>query len=411
MSEELAKYLKTKNGLNRLFVKLKEKYISLGRYSGVVTLRNLSKEECIDIGNLLGYKLYENDTINVSYKELTKKFSETKYSDFSWEELLNAYFNEKIITKKSRLEINNKEEYRFFENIFESQKDTNLKNKLKKIISEKSDLYRYLRQRYYKDKTKLTFDINNILSLLNNIPKEPTPLAVYSAITGNPHYLDLNTTESKLFFKFLSYLKEEEYSNDKTKQINLLSLINVFTDPISNYVITYKLRGNDILNKLSDNKEILNLNLLNILNLEKIDTLEKKVYIFENPAMLNSLSEINVPIVITSGMPNLSLYKLLEKLEETGNKLYYNGDFDPEGLLIADKLKERFPNLKLFCYQEEDYNRLKSNKKISESRLKKLNLIFSQELEIMKKLLLKHKCSAYQEKNIDKIREYIQKDL
>jgi len=407
MSEELAQYLKSKKGLNRLFQKLKEKYVSLGRYSGVITLNNVTKEESIDIGNLLGYRVNEGDNIRTSYKELTKKFLETKYSDFSWEELLNSYFGENIISKKELLEINDKNEYDFFKNILDNNKDNIYINNLRKIINEKTEIYRLLKKRYNKNKTNLEIDINNTLLLLDNIPKEPTPLAVYSVITGNPHYLDLNTSESNLFLKFLSYIRNEEYPQENEGKINLLSEINVYTDPISNYVIMYKLRGNDILNKLSDNKEIVNLNLLNILNLKELDTIEKKVYIFENPAMLNSLHELDVPIVITSGIPNLSVYKVLEKLEESGNELYYNGDFDPEGLLIAEKLKRRFPKLKLFCYEKEGYNNIKSNKRISESRLKKLNLINETELQIVKELLLKNKYSAYQEKNIERIKEYI----
>ena len=108
MSEELARYLKSKKGLNRLFIKLKEKYVSLGRYSGVITLNNVTKEESIDIGNLLGYRVNEGDNIKTSYKELTKKFLETKYYDFNWEELLNSYFDQKIISKKKELEIGNR---------------------------------------------------------------------------------------------------------------------------------------------------------------------------------------------------------------------------------------------------------------------------------------------------------------
>lgn len=407
MSEELAEYLKSKKGLNRLFIKLKDKYISLGRYSGTITLDNITKEESTDISNLLGHRIKEGDTLKTSYREITKKILETKYHDFNWEELLNNYFDQKIINKKEKLEINDINELKFFQRILDNNKYNNYVADLKKIINDKNNLYRLLKQKYNKNKEKLEIDLNNILLLLNNIPKEPTPLAVYAVITGNPHYLDLNTSESNLFLKFLSYIKKEEYPTGTEGKINLLSEINVYTDPISNYVITYKLKGNDILDSLSNSREILNLNLLNILNLKKIDTTEKKVYIFENPAMLNSLHDLDVPIVITSGIPNLSLYKLLEKLEKSGNNLYYNGDFDPEGLLIAEKLKRKFPKLKLFCYQEEDYNISKSSRQISQSRLKKLNLISDSELLIIKEFILENKLSAYQEKNIERIKDYI----
>lgn len=407
MSEELAKYLKSKKGLNRLFIELKNKYISLGRYSGVVTLKKLTKEESIDISNLLGRRINEGETLKTSYKEITKKILETKYSSFNWEELLNSYFDEKIINKKKLLELNDKNEYDFFQNILNNNKDKIYVDELRKIINEKNELYITLKQRYNKDKSKLESDLNKILLLLNNIPQEPTPLPVYSVITGNPHYLDLNTSECSLFLKFLSYINKEEMPNDNEGKINLLSKINVYTDPISNYVITYKLRGNSILDELSDNKEIINLNLLNILKLKEIDTKEKKVYIFENPAMLNSLYELDVPIIITSGIPNLSLYKLLEKLENSNNELYYNGDFDPEGLLIADKLKKRFSKLKLFCYEEDDYINSKSKEVISDSRIKKMDRLEEENLQTIKDLLLKNKRSAYQEKNIDRIVKFI----
>ena len=407
MSEELANYLKSKKGLNRLFIELKNKYISLGRYSGVVTLKKLTKEESIDISNLLGRRINEGETLKTSYKEITKKILETKYSSFNWEELLNSYFDEKIINKKKLLELNDKNEYDFFQNILNNNKDKIYVDELRKIINEKNELYITLKQRYNKDKSRLESDLNKILLLLNNTPQEPTPLPVYSVITGNPHYLDLNTSECSLFLKFLSYIYKEELPNDNEGKINLLSKINVYTDPISNYVITYKLRGNNILDELCDNKDIINLNLLNILKLNEIDTKEKKVYIFENPAMLNSLYELDIPIIITSGIPNMSLYKLLEKLENSNNELYYNGDFDPEGLLIADKLKKRFSKLKLFCYEEDDYINSKSKEVISDSRIKKMDRLEEENLQTIKDLLLKNKRSAYQEKNIDRIVKFI----
>lgn len=116
---------------------------------------------------------------------------------------------------------------------------------------------------------------------------------------------------------------------------------------------------------------------------------------------------LNIPIIITSGIPNISLYTLLQKLEESKTKIYYNGDFDPEGLLIAEKLKQRFHNIELFCYNTIDYNNAKSKEKISNARLKKLDNINSKELQEIKKLLLENKISAYQEQNIERIKKYM----
>ena len=111
-------------------------------------------------------------------------------------------------------------------------------------------------------------------------------------------------------------------------------------------------------------------------------------------------------MIITSGMPNISLYQLLSKIS-IDNEIYYNGDFDPEGLLIAQKLKEKFPNIKLFCYDLVDYNNSLSSEIISDSRLKKLGNVKDEKLQIIKNKLIESKLSAYQEQNIDRIEKYI----
>ena len=408
VNKELADYLKSKKGLTRLMNKLKEKYISLSRPSGTVVLNNLTEIESIDISNLLGKKI-NKEKLKTSFKEITKKINEGKYSDFTWRELLNYYFNENIVTKEEEKLNKEQEEVEFYKKLFEENNNKKYIKTIKDIIINDEIISKIIKQKYYKNRLSLQEEINNILLLLDNIPEYPTSLAVYASLTGNPHYLDLNKTTSTLFLKILSRIKQIEYEEKLETKINILSEINVYTDPISNFVITYKLTGNSILNELAKNNEVVNLNLLNINKLSKVDTNNKIVYVFENPSLLTSLIDLNVPIVITSGIPNISLYTLLKKLEESNTKIYYNGDFDPEGLLIAEKLKQRFPNIELFCYSDIDYYNAKSKEKISNSRLKKLDNSNSKELQEIKNIILENKVSAYQEQNLDRIRKYIEK--
>lgn len=408
VNKELANYLKSKKGLTRLMNKLKEKYISLSRPSGTVVLNNLTEIESIDISNLLGKRI-NKEKLKTSFKEITKKINEGKYSDFTWRELLNYYFNENIVTKEEEKFNKKQEEVEFYKKLFEENNNKKYIKTIKDIIINDEIISKIIKQKYHKNKITLQEELNNILLLLDNIPEYPTSLAVYASLTGNPHYLDLNKTTSTLFLKILSKIKNIEYKEKLESKINILSEINVYTDPISNFVITYKLTGNSILNELAKNNEVVNLNLLNINKLSKVDTNNKIVYVFENPSLLTSLIDLNVPIVITSGIPNISLYTLLKKLEESNTKIYYNGDFDPEGLLIAEKLKQRFPNIELFCYSDIDYNNAKSKEKISNSRLKKLDNINSKELQEIKNIILENKVSAYQEQNLDRIRKYIEK--
>ena len=160
----------------------------------------------------------------------------------------------------------------------------------------------------------------------------------------------------------------------------------------------------------SQNKESLILNIQNIINTNSFYTKNNKVYIFENPSILTEIisKNIDVAVIISGGFPNASIYLLIDKLLETNNKLYYNGDFDPEGLLIANKLKEKYQdNLTLFCYDEIDYFTCISKKKISVNRLKKLLKVNVKELMIMKCLLNVNMYSAYQENNKERIFSFI----
>lgn len=404
---ELAKYVKEKEGLKRLMQKLKDKYITLSRCSGTITIDNITLNESIDISNLLGKKIIVGTNLKTSFKEIEKKINEGKYSGFNWIIFLNNYFDNNILTKAEKQFNDKQEEDKYFKSLFEINKDRKYVNKVIELITQDEIISKLIKQKYHANKNKLFDEINNILLLLDNIPSSPTSLAVYSSMTGNPHYLDLNKNSSTLFYKILSKIKNIEYDDRNEVKITILSEINVYTDPISNFVITYKLIGNNILEELNRNNEVVNLNLMNINKISKLDTDNKTVYVFENPSLLTSLMDLKVPIIITSGMPNVSLYMVLKKLEESNTDIYYNGDFDPEGLLIADKIKLKFPSIKLFCYSIDDYLNVKSKEKISDSRLKKLDNINSKDLFNIKELLLNEKLAGYQEQNLNSIREFI----
>lgn len=407
IDEMFAKYLKEQTGLNRLMREFKQKYISLGRYSGTVVLKNVSADESNALSNLFGRNVRVGDVFKTSFIQLEKNISYSKYAGFSWDKLFYYYFNENIISNKEKKNEEKNLEQQFFKSIIDENKDKKIITIYEELI-QSDDLSKMVNNKYKRNRELLKHDLNNIILLLDNIPSTPTSLSVYSSLTGDPHYLDLGGHNINLFLRVLSLMKNIEYPNSTIDKISLLEQINVYVDPISNFVITYKIVGNNILNELSNKNEVVNLNLSNILGLSSnIDTNQKRVYIFENPSILNSLKDLNVPMIITSGMPNLSLYKLLDVLERNGNKLYYNGDFDPEGLLIAQKLKDKYLNLELFGYNEENYLLNKSDKKISDSRLSKLNLISDDKLVVIKNLLFKHKYASYQENNMDAIKKYI----
>ena len=75
--------------------------------------------------------------------------------------------------------------------------------------------------------------------------------------------------------------------------------------------------------------------------------------------------------VCVSGQPRLATLLLLDFLKEN-HRFWYAGDFDPEGLLIAQRLKERYGEaLDFWKYEVQWYEQYLSSVRLSESRIKK----------------------------------------
>lgn len=408
---EFTKYFKEQKGYDRLIDKIYQKYRSISTFSGTIKLENLTKEESLALSRFFGVTYKEGETVKVSVKKFIKVMENSKYTDFDIHILVEEYLNKKLLTSIEEKEILSNEERDYYEEIINANKGIG-SDWLKNVITKKENPYKQIQKRYVKNKTALKKELTNILNLVNHLPKQKMLLPIYSSThTKDPHYLDLDNIHSFLYFHALAYIDKTSYPSTREEKIKLLAKYNIEIDYLSNFAITYNLFSDkEYINKFSENKESLILNIQNIMNTNIFDTSSKKVFIFENPSILSEIIARNVEasVIIASGFPNMSVHLLIEKLIKTNNQLYYNGDFDPEGLLIAEKLKEKYgDSLVLFCYCEMDYTNCISREEINETRLKKLEKVNSTELSKIKTLLQKNKHSAYQENNKDRIINFI----
>lgn len=409
------KYFKDTTGFDRFITKIYEKYRSLSRFSGMIKLEHLKAEEATALSRLFGTTYQEEETISLSIKKFISIMESSKYDDFDIKVLVQEYLNISLVTSKEEKRISKNDEMEFYQEI--TNQDHSLgSNWLKEVVEEKGNTYHLIHKRYHKNKSLLKKELTNIILLLNHLPKENVLLPIYaSTYTKDPHYLDLDTSHSNLFLCSLSYLDKTDYPKTREEKIKLMAKYHIEIDTISNYAITYNLMSNkDYMNQFARVKESLLLNIQNIITTEYFDTKRKKVFVFENPSILTEILSRNmdISVIISGGFPNTSVYLLIDKLIHTGNKIYYNGDFDPEGLLIAQKLKEKYQEeLELFCYESKDYHSCLSKKSISPSRLKKLSKISSEELLEIKELLVNTKFSAYQENNKARILKFIEDNV
>ena len=103
-------------------------------------------------------------------------------------------------------------------------------------------------------------------------------------------------------------------------------------------------------------------------------------------------------LICTTGQLKLAGLLLLDHLAASGAQLWYSGDFDPEGLVIAQKLVDRYGDqLRLWRYTVEDYAVSVSDQAISSRRLAMLDAVGDRRLEAVKVEMRRRKRAGYQE--------------
>lgn len=393
-------------GFKRFIIGVKNKYQTLGRFTGIIKLENITEEEKIALEKFFGEKYNVGDSISISLKKFDKLILKSKFIDFNYMTLIKYCLDlEEIKTNKDKRQETEDMYLDFMEDILNIMQNKELVDFLVDKLSRKTNFNKIIRTRYTKNKNELKDILLKIDKLFSNKPNYPISLPMYARITGNPHFLDFNTSTGSLFLKILSNMEDKKIDTIQDKW-DLLENINVYNDTISNYTMTNNLLGDKDLEEFNKKFGPINLNIDNVTNLNIIKGVNNKIYIFENPSLLNYFKKQNISIIITSGIPNLSFYKLMEKIDKNTD-IYYNGDFDPEGVLIANKLKILFPRLNLMCYNKGDYLNTCPNEFLNSRRLKKLEHINISELREIKEILKENKMSGYQENNLEGIKKFI----
>lgn len=135
-----------------------------------------------------------------------------------------------------------------------------------------------------------------------------------------------------------------------------------------------------------------------------------KVYVVENPAVFSALTQKypDRALICGNGQLKLAVLLLMDKLKDN-SEFYYAGDFDPEGLMIAQKLKIRYgERLNLWNYKGELYRKYLSDVVLDNTRIKKLDKITIPELQEVKEAMIKKKRAAYQESMLEEYQKNIE---
>ena len=259
---------------------------------------------------------------------------------------------------------------------------------------------------------------------LKQLPKEWTRLPVCSELyyflgfpffayqqTGDAHFFDETKNGGRLLLQMLTALSWRTENDKKLSVVEekniILNEFQLLRDDIHNFVSVHGLvaEKNNIISQMWLNAwsegVTWNVPLKEILRMDSIYPGQgNKVLIIENSAVYSVLLELvpEIAIICSSGQFTYAVWQLLRKLSENNVKLYYSGDLDPEGLLMAEKLIEMFPDqVQTIGMSLESYQVGQQLSKLLPQQLKQLQKINSNELKLIaKKMEISH-IKAYQE--------------
>lgn len=340
--------------------------------------------------------------------------------------MLVKVVGKELKTNKEIKDEEKEQEEKFYEDILKSCDNGIGKQWFIEILDKKKYGYNIIARKYKSEreinkleelKRKIILTINSLnkLPYLNN---EYENIAVFSAVnTRDSHFFDIDKFTGRLFIKAISFIIDKDEPKDINEINEVYYEVGILKDEISNHTTIYGLNAFEkdnsevtAVNSFNLWREPLQISISNLLKIDYLKAVNNTVFIFENPAVFHKvLKETgdNISLICTSGQLNLSSYILLNKIIDLKN-IYYAGDFDPEGLMIAYKLKERYKGkVRFLNYTRESYINTMSNNVIEEKSMSQLNKINCSELDEVIRELRINKRSAYQELLIDEYLDLI----
>ncbi len=416
MSELLKKateFFKSEQTYDKLFNAFRKKYESLGRIGGTVSTNSFSDKELETIGKFFGQPsgiLRQKQLISLAAFE--EQLQRTKFSSVALKELLDNYFGETIISKKEQLLQKEENRRNFFHQLMEQY--PSIKFWLEFCL-ENSKSSRWVIQLADNDKGQFTTYVKILHDALNDFPDSVERLPLFSQrITADPHAFDLNTDLGRLLIHLLSVHQGDEEVPTMTEEINfLLQQYGIYRDDLLNFVTCANLLAET--NKgdhpvWTSAAQTNTVQIVPLRELLKVTTVwpstGNTVWIVENSGVCATLLDANpaVPIICTNGQFTLATWMLIDKLVNGGAQIFYAGDFDPEGLGIADRLLERCGNSATLWHMDiTSYRKTGPTKSLTVERLEKLNRLNHPQLVAVAVEMRATKKAGYQEALMDEM--------
>jgi uncharacterized protein (TIGR02679 family) len=428
MLEAAVRYFKQESGFSRLLPLLAKKYCSLGRWGGSVTLAKLSNAEAVAFTSLFRKDYQAGQRATVSLEEFVQALAKTKFFAVDVLELLGRLCGYKLVAKATVAEQQAVLRQAFWQEL-RLKHPQGLCPAWLAAVEQKLPGTRAVHLAWEHNPRQLALDVELLLAALARLPGPYVRLPVFARqLCGDPHALDSSTPVGKLLLDALKVLSDQEQGRGKSAveaDNERLYAFGLLRDDILNFVTCSGLAGATdagqaqevlYLRQAWQEGAVLNVPLRELLKCQLLYGAKRgggPVFIVENSGVFSSLVDSFVqqtgclpPLLCTHGQFKLASWAAVERLVAAGCSIWYSGDCDPEGLVIAQKLAERYPTqVNLWRYTLADYELSLSSVKLDQLRLSKLAVVQRSELLPVAQKMLQLQRAGYQEALVDRLVE------
>ena len=351
-------------GLERLWPAVRERFEHLGGARGTVRLSDATEDERRAVGRLLGLRaLPPEGDLRVSLERLDRTLRESRF-EVSLEEALTRLggpLRDRLAEKESRRRTRRK----MWEGV-EAHPLVAEHQPLQSWLDElrASGLLRRLAGSPEEEKGLLDRALKVLAALPREGDGETVRLPVLaSRVLGSSHALDAGQPEAALVLRALARLQGRPVPGSAGERRELWHRAGVVTDDVSSRVLALGLRPEgggavgEAIRLLAEVGEPVQLTLRQLL-VPELRFPPGVVYVCENPVVVSAAADRwgakSAPLVCLSGYPDHAGRRLLELLADQGSELRYHGDFDWEGLRIANSVR-RTVEFEPWRFTAEDY--------------------------------------------------------
>lgn len=412
--KECAEYFKKQNGYKRSLLEMRRKWESYGRAAGRIFLCDATDEEMRALGGILGKNFYDNE-IRFTMREFEAALKKTRFASVTVQELLEEYFGEALSTNQERAAAKKEEQKTFFQSLSDCARAKDMGAMVVQWfqgMEEKREYgYHVLMAEFRKDRQRAVLLAEHAGRALGEIIRcqEEVPLAVFAArCTKNPHYFDRGTAAGALLIHGICFLEACAFPKNAYDWRSLLMQVGIVPDTISNMVTEYGIHLRTGTGLHPAYEGFYNMKQPGVVTLDNLKGVQSAysdsgiVYVVENEMVFSYLLDAgqggSQALVCTSGQLRAAALELLDLLAAQGTKIYYSGDMDPDGILIADKLWKKYPgHICLWRMSVEDYRKSLSEENISGPQIRKLDQLENSQLRRLADEIRTVKKTSYQE--------------